>query len=254
MAHWGMFPLLRATRDFFVSLKLTVTLLIFGMVLVFAATLDQVNLGVWAVQEKYFHSFIIYVPLGRFVVPVFPGGYLIGGLLLANLIAAHVYRFAFTWKKLGIFFTHLGLILLLVGELLSGRWQQDFHLRLNENETKNYAESYRDNELAIIDTTDAKFDEVVAIPERLLAAKSTIQHPKLPFRVVTKTYYPNSVLQSRSGNAPAVAIDPAVQATTGFGERIVAAPQPVTYRPNETNAPTAFVELIGADQSLGTFL
>ena len=56
------------------------------VVLVFAATLDQVNLGIWAVQEKYFHSLFVLAKFGDLPVPVFPGGYLIGGLLLIALI------------------------------------------------------------------------------------------------------------------------------------------------------------------------
>src|SRR5687768_7528417 len=126
--------LFRTLRDILVSLKLTIVLLVFSMVLVFVATLDQVNLGIWAVQEKYFRSFVVYTQVGRFALPVFPGGYTIGGLLLANLIAAHVFRFAFLWRKAGIFLTHLGLIVLLVGELLTGLWQEDFHLRLTAGE------------------------------------------------------------------------------------------------------------------------
>ena len=240
--------LLGQTRDFFVSLKLTVALLVFGMLLVFAATLDQVNLGIWAVQEKYFRSFIIYTRAGDFAVPIFPGGYLIGGLLLINLVAAHIYRFTFAWRKGGILVAHAGLILLLVGELLSGLWQRDYSMRLNEGDTKNYAESFRDNELAIIDATDAKLDHVVAIPEQQLARKTTVQHPKLPFRVITKIYYPNSLLQARPKDAPAA------QATAGFGTSILAAPQPMTYKPDEHNLPTAFVELVAPDQSLGTWL
>lgn len=239
-------------HDLFVSLKLTVVLLVFSMLLVFAATLDQVNLGIWAVQEKYFRSFVVYAPLGRFVVPVFPGGYLVGGLLLLNLVAAHLYRFKFTLRKTGIQLMHGGLILLLVGELLSGLWQEDFHLRLSEGETKSYAESFRGNELVFIDATDPAFDDVVAIPESLLARKAAIQHPKLPFRVIPKTYYPNSILQPRAGGAGGA--DAAAQATAGFGEKIVAAPQPITHRPNESNAPTAFVELVGSDRSLGVYL
>ncbi|MEO6001926.1 MAG: cytochrome c biogenesis protein ResB [Opitutus sp.] len=246
-----MISLLRSVRDLFVSLRLTVTLLLLGMLLIFAATLDQVNLGTWAVQQKYFHSFIIYAPVGRFAVPVFPGGYLIGGLVLLNLIAAHVYRFAFTWRKFGIQLAHSGLILLLVGELLSGLWQRDYHMRLSDRETKNYGESYRDNELVVIDTSDATFDQVVAIPEGVVAKKASIQHPKLPFRVVPKTYYPNSMLQARTTAAPPEAVN---QATAGFGETIVAIPQPVTYRPNESNTPTAFVEIVGSDKSVGVFL
>lgn len=243
-----MKPFLIEIRDFFVSLKLTVVLIAFSMLLVFAATLDQVNLGIWAVQEKYFRSFIVYTQAGPATVPIFPGGYVIGGLLLINLIAAHIYRFTFAWRKVGVLLTHFGLILLLIGELLSGLWQEDSHLRLNEGETKNYIESYRHNELVFVDTTDAQFDDVVGIPEELLARKVAIQHPKLPFRVVPKTYYPNSVLQARPANGPAA------QATAGFGERILAAPQPITYRPNEVNMPTALFELIGPAGSLGTYL
>ncbi len=235
-------------RNFLVSLKLTVALLGFGLLLVFVATLDQVNLGVWAVQAKYFRSFVIYGHLGSLSVPLFPGGYTIGGLLLANLIASHIYRFGFTWKKSGIFLTHFGLILLLVGELLSGLWQKDYNMRLNEAETKNYAESFRDNELVVIDTTDPKTDEVTAIPEPLLAKHSTIQYPKLPFAVVTKAYYPNSTLRRRTD------MNAATLATTGFGTSVDAIPMPVTYREDERNSPSAFVELVAPDKSLGTFL
>ena len=237
-----------SARDFLVSLKLTVGLLVLGMLLVFVATLDQVNLGVWAVQAKYFRSFIVYGRLGNFAVPLFPGGYLIGGLLIANLVAAHIYRFGFKWRKAGIVVTHFGLIVLLVGELLSGLWQKDYHLRLNEAETKNYAESFRDNELVIVDATDAKTDEVVAIPEPLLARPKAIQHPKLPFRVVPKSYYPNSSLHRRE-NAGGASL-----ASAGFGTSLDAIPAPLTYREDERNQPTAFVELVAPDKSLGTYL
>ena len=99
------------------SLRLTVVLLVLSIVLVFAATLDQVHLGVWGVQEKYFRSFFIYsqIPGTALFFPVFPGGYLLGGVLIVNLVAAHFYRFRYSWKKSGIWLTHAGLILLLVG-------------------------------------------------------------------------------------------------------------------------------------------
>jgi hypothetical protein len=249
-----MVKLLREMRDVLVSLKLTIVLLMFSMVLVFGATLDQVNLGIWAVQEKYFRSFVVYMPVGGFALPVFPGGYAIGGLLLANLIAAHVFRFAFSWRKTGIVLTHLGLIVLLIGELLSGIWQEDFHLRLTQGETRNYAESYRHHELVVVDATDANFDDVVAIPERLVARKTPLQHPKLPFRISSKAFYPNSTLHMRPAGAETLAGDRPPAATTGVGGHVVAAPQPVTYRSNERNMPSALVELSGPESSLGTYL
>ena len=249
-----MNAILRSLRGFFVSLQLSVVLLVFGMILVFAATLDQVNLGIWAVQEKYFRSFIIYAKAGSVAVAVLQGGYTIGGVLLINLIAAHVYRFSLTARKAGIQLTHAGLIVLLLGELLTGLWQEDYNLRLTEGETRNYAESYRDNELVLIDTTDAQYDEVVAIPEKSLSRHTTLQHPKLPFRVVPKAYYPNSILQRRSPGATPRPGEQVSLATTGIGESIMAAPQPITYRQDERNLPSAYVELAAADRSLGTYL
>jgi hypothetical protein len=244
--------LFRQFRAFFVSLKLTVVLLALGIVLVFAATLDQVNLGIWAVQEKYFRSFFVLARVGDVPVPVFPGGYFIGGLLLLNLTAAHIARFQLTWRKAGIQLTHSGLILLLVGELLSGLWQEDYSMRLEEDEPKNYSESYRLNELAIIDATDPKFDDVVAIPESLLAdGGAPLQHPKLPFRVAIKFYYPNSVAQPRAQ----VPNPPPPPATKGaLAERYVIAPQPITYKQDGRNVPAAVVELVAPEGPIGSWL
>ena len=248
---------IRQFRDFFVSLKLTVVLLVLGLVLVFAATIDQVNLGIWAVQEKYFRSFFVLVkPFGDVPIPVFPGGYLIGGLLLINLISAHLYRFKRSWRKVGIELTHAGLILLLIGELLSGLWQEDYSMRLTQGEPKNYSESQFDHELAIIDVTDPNYDEVVAIPAELLAKGETIQHPKLPFKIVPKQYYPNSTLRMREAPSDAThaKTEPPSPATKGIGPRLIATPLPLTYKMDEMNLPTAFVEVVGAEESLGTYL
>jgi hypothetical protein len=240
---------LRQLKSIFVSLRLTVVLLALSIVLVFWATLDQVHLGVWAVQQKFFHSLFVMVNVAGQRFPVFPGGYLIGGLLLANLIAAHVYRMKTGWKKLGIWITHTGLILLLLGELVSGLVQQEFQMRLDNGETKNYAESIRRYELAVIDETDPATDDVVAIPESYLANGTVLQHPKLPFRVVPREYFPNAAIQMRS-QAPNA---PPTLATQGVGLEIAATPMEVTYKEDERNLPFAFVEFIGPEGSIGTF-
>lgn len=242
----------RQFRDFFVSLKLTVVLLALSLILVFAATLDQVNLGIWGVQEKYFQTFFVLARFGDFPAPVFPGGYFIGGLLLLNLIAAHLYRLKLEWRKAGIQLTHAGIIILLVGELLTGLWQEDFQMAIKEGESKDYSESFRLYELVLVDTTDPKFDEIVAIPDTKLAQSAVVQHPKLPFRVVTTAYFPNAALARRDPAAPA---SPAVPiASQGIGPGVAVTPLPITYKMNETNVPAAVVELIGAEGSLGTWL
>jgi hypothetical protein len=240
----------RQFRDFFVSLRLTVVLLALSIILIFAATLDQVNLGVWAVQHKYFQTFFVLWKFGEVPVPVFPGGYFIGTLLFINLVAAHVYRFKLTWRKTGIFLTHAGLILLLLGELFSGLWQQDYQMRIEEGETKNYSESSRYYELAITETTNPQYDDVVAIPEEVLGRGDVVQHPQLPFRVAIKAYYPSVDLQRRDSVPDA----PPSPATQGFGVRFVTVPVPFNYKPDALNIPAAYVELVGPEGSIGTWL
>ncbi|MBC7368660.1 MAG: cytochrome c biogenesis protein ResB [Undibacterium sp.] len=239
----------RQFRDFFVSLKLTIVLLALSIILIFAATVDQVNLGIWAVQQKYFHSLFVLWRVGDIPVPVFPGGYLIGGFLLINLISAQVYRFKLSAKKSGIWLTHVGLIILLIGELLTGLWQEEFALRLDEGQSKNYSESYRFNELAVTETTDAAFDDVVVIPEKILARGEAIQHAKLPFRIVPKLYYPNATIPENDSKAPTPS-----HATKGIGLQVGVVPLPLTYKQDERNLPAAYVELVGADGLIGTWL
>ncbi len=241
-----------ALRDLFVSLKMTIFLLVLSIILVFWATLAQTDLGVWGVQQKFFHSVFVMtkIPGTEVPVPIFPGGYFIGGLLLINLLAAQIYRFRYTWKKAGIWLTHLGLILLLVGELLSGLMQENMDLVFDNGQTKNYAENELTNELAITETTDPVTDSVVAIPEHFLADGETIQRPELPFRVVPRAYYPNAQVKLRTEVPNA----PPSMATAGTGSQIALMPLPHATREDDRDLPAAYIDLAGVDGSMGTFL
>lgn len=237
---------------FFTSLQLTVVLIVLSIVLVLAATLDQVNLGLLAVQEKYFRAFIVFgrLPNTEIAVPMFPGGYLIGGLLLVNLVAAHIHRFRFSWKNVGLFLTHAGLILLLVGELLSGLWQRESLLQLREGETRRYSEDFHRNELVFINTSDPGRDLVVSVPETLVADGGTIEHPQLQFKVRVSDYMRNAALHTREQSPHAST----TAATSGVGPRIAVQRLKSTYKSDERNVPAAFIELFGTSGSLGTWL
>ena len=242
----------RQFRDFFVSIRLTVVLLVLSMILIFWATWAQVELGVWGVQQKFFHAFFVLQEVSRtgIFVPVFPGGYFIGGLLLINLLAAHIYRFRLEWRKAGIQLTHAGLILLLLGELFTGLMSRESTMSLDEGETKQYSESDRKFELAVMDTTHPDYNQVVAIPEAVLAGTGTVQQPQLPFQVRIHEYYPNAALQLRS-QAPNL---PPSRATAGIGPGIAVLPLGLATKENERNSAAALVELIGTEGSLGTWL
>src|SRR5215470_4349812 len=151
------------------SLKLTIICLVAAIVLIFAGTLAQVHLGIHEAQQRYFQNFFVWwLPNSRLGIPVFPGGHLIGAVLLVNLVVAHAKRFRWAWRKLGIHLTHAGLIIMLVGGLFTDLFAVESHMRLANGETKNYSEDMRETELAIIDTSGDDLDQVTAIPESVL--------------------------------------------------------------------------------------
>ena len=234
------------------SLRLTVTCLAFGIVLVFLGTLAQVNEGLWSAQDRWFRSFFIWWgPAGAsWRIPVFPGGYLVGVVLLANLLAAHIKRFQFTQKKFGIHLTHLGIILLLIGQLVTDMRAQESHLSLREGETKNYSESHREHELVFATDVDDGKEKVIAVPESWVREKREVTYSQLPFALRVKEYGPNAEVRQRApamdkGEPPA---------SHGFGPQATVVPLAETKEMDKKNFPYAVIELVRGGQSLGTWL
>jgi len=251
--------MVRKIVDLITSLKLTIVCLAAAIVLIFAGTIAQVHLGIHEAQQRYFQSlFVWWPPENRsFKFPIFPGGHLIGAVLLINLIAAHAKRFRWAWKKLGIHLTHAGLIVMLAGGLFTDLFAVESHMRLTNGETKNYSENGRSDELAVIDTTDRELDQVTAIPEALLRSKRTIEHPSLPFQIVVRNFFQNSRLemagQSQGGAQPV--------ANQGPGAQIIVKSVPRSTGVEDRNVVSAAVEIVpinfasGAIQPpLGTWL
>src|SRR5215469_10968191 len=162
--------MLKTLFNVFSSLKLTVACLVLGCVLVFWGTLAQVHIGLYKAQNEFFRSFIIFWEPANsgLKIPIFPGGYLLGTVLLINLLAAHLRFYQPGKRKIGIMLIHLGIVLLLVGQMLTDALSQESALHVRIGQAKNYSEAQRDYELAITDTTDRKSENVVAVPEPLL--------------------------------------------------------------------------------------
>ena len=110
--------------SYFLSLKLTVSLLSLSMILVFCGTLAQVDKGIWTVMDQYFRTWIAWIDLSIFsksnslslIRLPFPGGFLIGALLSVNLVVVHAktFRIFVKGKRLWI-----GMILLILGLILT---------------------------------------------------------------------------------------------------------------------------------------
>ncbi len=245
--------MLRRIIDLITSLKLTIVCLAAGMVLIFTGTMAQVHLGIHEAQERYFQSWVVWWPMegNGFRLPIFPGGHLIGAVLLVNLIAAHVKRFRWTSKKIGIHLIHAGLIIMLAGGLFTDLFAVESHMRLQRGDTKNYSEDQRHMELAVIDTSGNDLDQVTAIPESLLKNNRTIDHWSLPFRIVVRNFYQNADLKMLRDAGPAAK----PIANQGPGAMIAVRPLPRTTAQDERDVPAAAIEIVPKEgNSLGTWL
>ncbi|MGA2029719.1 MAG: cytochrome c biogenesis protein ResB [Verrucomicrobiota bacterium] len=236
----------------FTSLRLTVILLAFAIVLVFVGTLAQVDEGLYNAQARYFRQWLIFGLdlFGRKIPLILPGGYLIGTLLLINLLAAHIYRFQLSVKKIGIQLVHSGVILLLVGQLATDMFAHETQMRFVESETKLYSESPRNYELVFTSKDNANGEQVVAIPDKLLARGGDIQNANLPFTIRVKNFWKNSEPQFR---APMMQNGPPLT-TNGVAVNFDFHPAAEVKTMDDKNVPTAEIEIVGANGSLGDWI
>lgn len=167
------------------SLRLTLWLLGFSVALVFLGSIAQSPEGLWNAQVRWFKTLLVIRRAGDdwWVPPFFPGGHLLGGLLLINLLSAHFKRFQFNFQKFGIQLTHFGIIVLLIGQLITDKTAVESFMQFEEGEKRNYTEHHRDAELVFLREKDADTEEVVAFPESIVREKGELKHEKLPFTV-----------------------------------------------------------------------
>jgi hypothetical protein len=239
--------LIKKIVSVFTSLKLTVTLLAFAIVLVFVGTLAQVDEGLYNAQSHYFRQWLVLGlhVFGKKIPLILPGGYLIGTLLLLNLLAAHIYRFQLSVKKIGIQLAHAGVILLLVGQLVTDMLARETQINFTEGAARNYSESATDYELIV-----TSGDVVTAIPAKLLQPGDTLKIDSLPFAIRVKSFWKNSDASFRAPmmqNAPPIA-------SNGVALNFDFTPVPEEKTMDEKNVPTAVIELIGLNGSLGSWV
>ena len=253
------------------SLKITVVLFALSILLVFFGTLAQVDEGVWTVLKSYFRSPWVWVPFQLFVqfghtffgvsrqthisgAFPFPGGWLLGGLLLTNLLAAHLIRFRLSWNRCGILLLHFGLVVMMVGEFVTGMCAIESKMTLEVGETGNFLDVSNKVEFAITDPSNPNSDDVVVIPESILRKKGVIHNDLLPFDIEVLEYMKNSEIitfRQKPGDA-----NDAVLGLDGTHYTVVNQSEESGITSKREDAPAArltFKEK-GTSKPLGTFL
>ena len=241
------------------SLRVAVVLFVLAMILVFYGTWAQTqkDTSIQGVIQDYFRSgFIVWIPLKVVFMNIvdvggsvpFPGGWLIGGLLLCNLLAAHVFHFKILWKRTGILLMHSGLVLMMLGEFITSNFSHEGHMFIMEGAESNHVDNMHQAELAVVDRSDAEKNNEVVFAGRQLATGNKIQHDQLPFDIEIVEYQANSECEDfdpkTARNNPA---------NHGIGLRMVALAQPET---TGVAWPSAYLRLKkkGTGGELGTYL
>jgi ABC-type transport system involved in cytochrome c biogenesis permease subunit len=237
------------------SLKLTVWLMALSMILILLGTLEQVHWGIWHVQREYFSSWFCLYPLNPSAplhLPL-PAGFLLGLLLVINLICAHFQKFQDKkgYKHWGIKMIHSGLLLLLIGGFVTAVYQDESAMVIPEKEQRNFTEAFRNYEVVVIEHTANGIDKVVSVPEELLQ-KNTLNLPNTSFTARVLKYYPNSILRAKS-QFPQGEV---AQVTQGIGTRTPLAykPIPESFDENNPNNPLAIIEITSDKVSLGSWI
>ena len=190
--------------NLFTSLWLTVALLSLSLIIIFLGTLAQEPMGLNIAVERFFKSWFVdqvaleaaikktvqlfgmnvtpVTPeriLGDPGLPVFPGGYLVGMLLLVNLLAAYYQRFEWSAKKAGVYMSHLGIFTLLVGQIVTDILQEESFVDMERGDRRDYSVSFDENELVFMLPVEGGSNRVVSVPEKMLRAGERITHPEL---------------------------------------------------------------------------
>lgn len=141
------------------------------MILLTLGTVAQKEMGIFAAQKMFFSSWILW--LGPLPLP---GSYTTLGIMTLCLAAKFLLYSPWRLERAGTIISHLGVLVLLIGGIITAFSQQEGYLSLREGQSGNVISDYY--ERALIIQKDGK--DYKAIPFADLSAGSKI-NTGLPF-------------------------------------------------------------------------
>jgi len=118
------------------------------MALLILGTIAQKYIPLYDVINDYFHSWIIWIDVLIFYIPI-PGGLTALALLTVALSIKFIFFSTWSWRKSGTILTHLGVLILLVGGLVTITTKEEGFLILNEGQTSDIFADYYQRQLVI---------------------------------------------------------------------------------------------------------
>lgn len=173
------------------------------MLILIAGTYAQKDLGIFEAQKMYFSSWFIWFGF----VPM-PGAYITLGTISVCLLAKFLLYSPWRKHQAGIILAHLGVLILMIGGLLTALTQREGFMSIGEGQNANAISSYHDRVLSI----EKDGDPYAQIPFESLVLGQDLTGVSLPFNVtvqdVCKNCKPSMVknAQGRHGLAEKVSL------------------------------------------------
>ena len=180
--------------NFIASYNVATVLLFFLLLLTFFGTLEQVEHGLFEVQNKYFNSLFVIHELPYGIPLPLPGVYLLIGLLAVNMTAGAIIRAPKNIKQPGMLIAHGGIIFLLVAGFVTYHMSISGNMALLEGNSSSQFQSYHDWEIVVVELKEGgkrftipgdNFDAMTPEDTRLFTADA------LPFDLLVEGYLKN---------------------------------------------------------------
>lgn len=162
--------------------------------LVTVGTITQKYFGLQYSLEKYFSSWFLQ-PMD---MPVYlPGGRLTMAIILVSLTAKILVSTKWKFKALGINITHLGVLCLLLGGVITAYTTTEGSMRLAEGSESDIFQDFHEVEIAVADTSPADHNDVTTFTQGFFNKGETFTHDKVPVTFEVLKFYKNANITSR---------------------------------------------------------
>ena len=161
------------------------------MVLLVIGTVAQKYIGLYEAQRIFFFNPIIWWG----VIPL-PGTTLLLGVILVGLCTKFIFKSQWTWKRSGVNLSHLGVLILLLGGLITMLYKEEGAITLFDNDTSNQVVDYYERELVI-----TKNDRVIGCYDfDHLTVNRVITFKDYPMQVTILDACQNCAIEKRSSD------------------------------------------------------
>ena len=148
------------------------------VVLVVIGTISQKFFGLQASLEKYFSAWFVQ-PMD---MPLWlPSGRLVMAIIMINLTAKLLIGTKWKWKMVGINITHLGVLILMIGGVITAYTTTEGNIAIHEGQNSSTFQDFHKIELAVTDHSHADYDEITAFTDGFFSDQQSFSDDKLPF-------------------------------------------------------------------------